>query len=203
MQPNPTLDPNKNQPQISPDDTKAKHTVVIDNDTLSHSGKNVDLVNPPIVTVHESSGKKAKTWTDNTKSINNINDILLGEWFGDLVIDTRKVEVGAGMFIPIEQNQTIDQLMYKVEAQVYRMNEYYSVPAHNAEGEEILDQVSIKEFKRNDDKTIQLTGNDVPITGASFTHLLRRIQIRQYVAKAVMKDDKNFDSDGVLIARVF
>lgn len=203
---NPTLDPNKNQVDYNPVEANkvSGHTVVADNDKLSKSGKNVGLVDAPIVTMHKTSTPIEKE-KPNYKTLDDVGDIFLKnkDHFNSKFIDTDELDVESGVFIPIEPNKTIDQLMFDVEAEVYRLNEYYSIPAHNEEGEEILDQVMIREFKRNEDKTIQLDGKDEPITGANSTFIKRRIQLRQYVAISVTKDDEKIDSDGALIIRVF
>lgn len=149
--------------------------------------------------------RTAKKWDVEPKVIHDISDLLLKDDFVSPYPQAEDLEIGSGLFIITEPNQTIDELMDKVNSEVLRLNEYWSVPAHNDRGEEILDQVTIKEYKRNEDDTIKVTADNRPIEGAMFSHILRRVQIRQYVAKTVTADVDNdqIDDDGALIVRVF
>jgi hypothetical protein len=98
--------------------------------------------------------------------------------------------------------QTIDQLMLKANAEVHKLNEYWSVFVRNDEGERILDVIMVEEIVRNDDKSIQLNADNNPIVRANQKFTPRRIQLRQYAAKPVTAGEK-FDEDGALIVRVF
>lgn len=149
--------------------------------------------------------RTAKKWVSEPKVIHDVSGILLADDFVSPYPQIEELEVGSGLFIEVEPNKTIDDLMDKVNDEVLRLNEYWSVPAYNNRGEEILDQVTVKEYKRSNDGTIQRSGDDRLLEGASFDHILRRVQIRQYVAKAVTADVDNdqIDDDGALIVRVF
>lgn len=205
---------NVNQPdqkfeQPQSNKTAETHPVVVSQEKLKHSGRRVEGgPSEDIISVHSTSKPqqaRKKKWDVEPKVIHDISDLLLKDDFVSPYPQIEDLEVGSGLFIVTEPNQTVDELMGKVNSEVLRLNQYWSVPAHNDRGEEILDQVTVKEFRRNSDNTIQLGGDDKPIEGANFTQLLRRIQIRQYVAKSVTADVDNdqIDDDGALIVRVF
>lgn len=192
-------------------ETEEAHPVVMPHDALKASGKRSQgTMSEDIISVHSTStvqdkrGRGKRKWDVEPKVIHDIGDILVKSDFTSTWPQIEDLEVGSGLFIETEPNQTIDQLMIKVDNEVLRLNTYWSVPYHNENGEEVLDQVTVKYFKRNSDDTIQLDGDDTPITGANFEHLLRRVQIRQYVARSVTPDDHDkIDDDGALIVRVF
>lgn len=158
----------------------------------------------PVEAVKRASKAPKKKWDVEPKVIHDLSNLLIAPDFAS-PYDVTDLEVGSGLFIVTEPNQSMEELMDKVNSEVLRLNEYWSVPAHNDRGEEILDQVTVKEYKRNNDGSIQRSGDDRLLEGASFDHILRRVQIRQYVAKSVTADVDNdqIDDDGALIVRVF
>lgn len=202
------IDPGKPSNPNTPTqkDTREKkdlHPVVATDDRLRHSGKHVGgLPNEPVVTLNPTSKNVVGQQNDyETKQITDVQSYLLSSEPFDSDYDN--MEVGDGLLISIYAGKTIDQVIYEAQKKVSRLNELYSVPYLNAEGEEVSDQVIVHEFKRNDDQTVQLDANSRPITNASHQILKKRIQIRQYVAKSAIKDDKKISSDGALIVRVF
>jgi hypothetical protein len=111
------------------------------------------------------------------------------------------LSVGGGTFVGIDPSKTTDQGILNIQAAIKKLNDYWSVPYLNEEGEEISDQVIVHDFKRKQDGTIELGDNGKPITGANHALIKRTVPIRQYVTKAIIGSDK-FPSDGVLIVRV-
>ena len=180
---------------------KGLHPVVMTDDKLKASGKHVGgNPNEPIVTRYPTSVP-----VDPNKdkfepiAVSDANELLV-DVFGSEYDD---LEVGAGMLIGVSGGKTIDQVILEAQQQVAKLNEHYSIPELNDEGEELSDQIIVHELKRNDDKTIQLNDKSKPITGANHTIRKRRIQIRQYVVKPVTADGDKISEDGALIVRVF
>lgn len=193
-----------NPPTPNADDGKGLHPAIDEggNDRVKASGRHVGgLPNEPLVSVHPTSGKPKKQAKLETKVMHDIGDSLIDTKYSGQY-DTSELEEGSGLFIPMAYGQTIDQVMLKVDAEVHRLNEYYSVFVRNDEGERILDVIMVEEIKRNEDKSIQLNADGKPVVGANQKFTPRRIQLRQYAAKSVMTGDK-FDEDGALIVRVF
>lgn len=197
--------PNKpTQRNMNQDETKL-HPVVATDDRLKASGQHVGgLPNQPIVTLHPTSKNVDTGSKTEYETISNVEDHVLD----DSSFDAEKyqqftdMDVGSGLLIPVEPNKTIDQTILEAQKQVHYLNEYYSVPEVNEEGEEVSDQVIVHEYKRNENKTVQLDGDSKPMTGANHQIRKRRIQLRQYAVKAVTENE-NISSDGALIIRVF
>lgn len=86
------------------------------------------------------------------------------------------------------------------------VREHYSEIMRDEKGDEILENVTVKTRKKNDDGTFQLTDGEV-IVGANFTHMPKMIYSRNFVAKPVVKNSKvgegfNANEDGVVVIRV-
>lgn len=197
---------NPNTPTVknlNQDDSKL-HPLVETDDRLKHSGKHAGgLPNEPIVSVNPTS---KPTDSDKYKQ----EPIAISDALGFMVENPdafnsiyNDIDVGAGMLITVEPGKTLDQTIFEAHKEVYRLNEFYSVPELNEEGEEMSDQIIVHELKRNDDKTIQLNDKSKPITGASHQFRKRRIKLRQYAVKSVMADGDKISEDGALIVRVF
>lgn len=186
---------NMDQPDNPP------HTLVAPDDRLKASGKmSGGLPNEPIVSRYPSSGS---TYKGETSIIDDALEYLLDEDKSGPYPELHDLDAGGGFFIAVEPNKTIDQTIVEAQKQVFNLNKHYSTPVINENGETILDMVVIEEFKRNEDKTIDLDYKGNPKKGANFYHLPRVVQLRQYAVKAVMKDDKKIPGDGALIVRVF
>lgn len=186
-------------------DAKGKiHPMVAEPEPFRDSGKDIHQVNPPIVSVAPNTGN-VQSKSDNHVFVDNALDNLFDDTihvkgpFNDL-------KIGQGVFVPNEQNQTTDKALSKTHKIISKLREQYSEIETNDDGDEILDQVIISTRKRNDDGTIQLE-NDKPVVGANSTNMPRRIYYRNFIAKAVTKDQELSDSqkasaDGVFVIRV-
>lgn len=188
-------------------DTKDKgmHPVVADADKLRSSGKEVGQANPPIVSVQPSSGKTVQK-SDQKREVIDDGTQFLTE---DTVHDQHEfgnLESGQGLFLATEVNKTTDELIEKLQKSIYNINNKYSVIAVDENGDEILENLTIKVRKRNEDGTLQLNDGQV-ITGANMVQRPKRIFYRQFAVKPVVKDDvltdgKKAPGDGALVIRV-
>lgn len=95
--------------------------------------------------------------------------------------------------------------MENVYKEVYKLNQYWSIPLYSDDfGEQILDQVVIQSFKRKDnDGGWLLNSQGKRVVEGTPAQIPRGFQVRQYVARAVVKDDDKISDDGALIVRVF
>lgn len=190
------------------DNTEAHSKTVLSGDSkpFKGSGKSAHLVDPPIVSMSPIS--KSDNEGGKPKIISDAADIFLSdEEIGKQQYPFHDLEVGQGFFIPTGENKTTDNLMEKMYTAVFNARTQYAQVARDEHGDEILEQLTIKTRKRNDDGTIQLDGGDVPIPGANFVHKPKLIHYRDFIVKPVAKDDpigKNdkAEADGVLVIRV-
>jgi hypothetical protein len=177
------------------------HPVVADRNEFKNSGEDTSKVNAPIVSVAPASGETSKD--SKHFIVENVLDDLFDEKLHNKT-DFDKLEVGQGVFIPVEQNKTTDDLLANINRKIIMLREQYSEVERNIDGDEIHDQVIVLTRKRNPDGTIQLE-NDKPIVGANAEHMPRRIYYRNFVAKPIVKGDKLGDKeaegDGVLVIR--
>lgn len=173
------------------------------------SGRNDGLVNAPIQSIHPTSQKQGgdvDAWGEkkNFKIIDNVN-LALGKDEQKFAYPFVDLEIGQGIFIPVEQNGTTDQLVAAVHRQVDAFRKYASSVEHDENGDEVMERVIIKEKKRNDDGTIQLSGNEIR-TGANQTSREKLIG-PNFAVKAVVKGDaiaegNEAEGDGVLVVRM-
>lgn len=193
---------NQSNPIKQGDNDEPVHPAIDEDERVKASGRQVGgLPNPPLISVNPTSKPVRKAPKLETKVIHDIGDELVkNDYSGSY--DTSELEINSGLFIPMAYGQTIDQLMLKVNAEVHKLNEYWSVFVRNDEGERILDVIMVEEIVRNDDKSIQLNADNAPVVRANQKFTPRRIQLRQYAATNVTAGD-NFDEDGALIVRVF
>lgn len=192
----------------SNDPNKDLHPQVIDKDILKNSGKDVGLVDPPIKSVAPVSS--SQTIGDNKnqkKDIKKFSDVskLIGD-DGQEEYPFEDLELGEAFFIPTQPNNTTDNLLAKLHKSINSAKQKYGEVEVNEEGDEIWEVLTIMTKKRNEDGTIQLENNK-PITGADFHQRPKYIYTRNFVAKAVTKDQEFSDSDkapadGVVVIRV-
>lgn len=180
------------------------HPAIMPDDRLKASGKmSGGLPNEPIVSINPTTSATGAYDAPKPEAISDALEYLLDQDFGSPYEDVHDLETGDGLLIQVQPNKTLDQTVLEAQKQVYRLNQYYSTPVLNDEGETILDMVVIEEFKRNDDGTIDLNYKGKPKKGANFRHVPRVVQLRSYAVKSVTKDDKKITADGALIVRVF
>lgn len=170
-------------------------------------GKNVGLVKAPIVSMNATSGLSGKKKTDyqifNKIDIDDSKDDAPNEFpFDDLNA------AGDGFFVPATDAESTDSIVEKMHRAVDGMRKRYAEVERTADGDRILDMVCIEERKKNDDGTIQLEADGKPIVGANFQQHPKLIYSRNYVVRAVAKDDEYSEGnkvpgDGVLVIRVY
>jgi hypothetical protein len=191
--------PNPGNP-MAKGNPEAVHPAVMEDDKVKASGRHAGgLPNEPLVSVNPTTRPVGRYKKAEPQLIHDALEHLIEDGTGG---QFDELDVGSAMLIAVEPNQTLDQCVLKAHKQVFDLNKRWSVDLRNDEGERILSNVMVEEIKRNDDKSIQLDGDNKPIVGANQTYTPMKIQIRQYAVKAVTEDDV-FENDGALIIRVF
>lgn len=117
------------------------------------------------------------------------------------------LEIGGGLYIPVEQNSTTDKLMEKLYREVANARAAFAEVERDEKGDEIWDVVIVKTRLKNDDGTFQMGAHGKPLEGANQTSIPRYVYDRHYAVKAVVKDDdlgegQKAPHDGALIVRV-
>lgn len=191
----------------NPNSERNLHPAVADSKPYAGSGKDVGLVNPPIVSVNPSSGETSDTSKPKHKVIKGADEFLCLDPNINYDFPFADLKLDEGMLIPNDAGMTTDKHMEKMYPVIYRLRQQYSEVARNEEGDEIWEQITIKVRKKNDDGTLQLEGDGKPIEGANFVHLPKLIPLRDFTVKAVVKGDKiggsvKAPSDGVVVIRV-
>lgn len=202
--------PNKvNNPANPPNNSFAKkeepeklHPAVVSKDILKNSGKEVGLVDPPIVSVAPSSGKKSSKV--DVKKLSDVSVLIGDDDDEDYPYD--ELEIEQGFFIPTQPNNTTDALLAEMQKSIENAKQRYGQIEVNREGDEIWEQLTVRTKKRNEDGTIQLEGGK-PILGADFFHRPKYIYTRNFIVKPVVKGEKigksaKADGDGVVVIRV-
>lgn len=194
------------------------HPVVADEETFKGSGREVGQVKPPIVSINpvsENSNQtlsgKRKRAAEGIRVITNVHHDLFDtrtDKAEDGMYPFSQLEPGQGFFVPAKDGQTTDNLIENMYRTIHHVRETFAEVQRDENGDEILDNVTVKTRKKNDDGTFQLTGDNEVITGANFTHMPRAIYTRNFVAKPVTKDSKLGDSfnapeDGIIVIRVW
>jgi hypothetical protein len=184
------------------DDGKPHAFIRSSNDEEGH-GKETGLVHAPIISVNPSSGNVKTFNKEKPEIIDNVD--IFGVQDNDDFYPFAKLESGQGFFVPATEHESVDELMLKMHKIIDQWREKFGEVECDEKGDEILETVIVKEKKKNDDGTVQMNGG-VPNFAAAHTNRPKMIYARNYLAKAVVKDDK-FASwtapyDGVMIVRV-
>lgn len=173
----------------------------VDNKEQGH-GKETGLIHAPIVSVNPSSGHEVKEDKKEYKVFDNIFDHDDNK---DEEFPFNKLKAGQGFFVPATEAMSTDALVEKFNKQINDERLRYAEVERDENGDEILEVVTIKTRKRNEDGTLQLEGGKV-ITGANQSHRPKYIYARNYMVRSVVKDDEighsKADNDGVLVVRV-
>ncbi len=165
-------------------------------------GKETGLIKAPVVSVNPSSGDTVKE----DKKEPRIFDNAL--WTEEEKEDWpfAKLKAGQGFFVPATEHESTDYLVEKFNKQINEERIKYAEVEKDENGDEILEVVTIKTRKRNEDGTIQLEGGK-PITGANQSHRFKYIYARNFMVKPIVKGDNmghnEAEHDGVLVVRVF
>jgi len=185
----------------SPDADKP-HAQILSNEALKNSGKDDNQLHPGIKSVAPSTGNKSSN-----EEIKIINDVsLLFDDDGDEDYPYEKLKIEQAFFIPVKPNETTDAVLAKTLKSIEAAKKRYGEPEVNEDGDRILEVLTIETRKRNEDGTVRLNGNE-PILGADFHQRPKYIYSRNFIAKAVIKDQElakgvKAEGDGVVVIRV-
>lgn len=116
------------------------------------------------------------------------------------------LEIGGGLYIPVEQNSTTDKLMEKLYRETANARAAFAEVERDEKGDEIWDVVIVKTRLKNDDGTFQMGAYGKPLEGANQTSIPRLSYNAHYAVKAVVKDDdigegQKAPHDGALVIR--
>lgn len=206
-----------NNPQEQPIDPKSlnkptntnrvEHQAISEAKPFSESGKDIGLVNSPIVSLHPTSGSKGDQHKD-FEVFDNANRHLnhTGPKY-DFAYPFLDMNIGQGFFVPVEPNSNIDKLMAHLHRAVEAFHKQTSVEEKDENGDDVMESVTVLPKKRTQDGVIQLDGAGKPIVGANHTNRPKLIHMAQFVIKSAVKDDelaegRKADSDGALVIRV-
>ena len=167
-------------------------------------GKETGLIKAPTVSVNPSSGNEVE---EDHKEPKIFDNVLWSEDENQKAgFPFAKLKPGQGFFVPATKWESTDFLVEKFNKQINEERTKYAEVEKDENGDEILEVVTIKTRKRNDDGTLQLEGGKV-ITGANQSHRPKYIYSRNFMVKPIVKDDEighsKADHDGVLVVRIF
>lgn len=117
------------------------------------------------------------------------------------------LDVGMGMFVPVEENSTTDKLMSKLFKQVDQFRKQYSEVEVDENGDEVLESIAVNQKMRNDDGTVKMDG-DKPRLTIGKSGMFPKLIGPSFAVKAVVKgdiiegEDTEADSDGALVIRL-
>lgn len=174
-------------------------------------GKDMGLVKPPIVSLNRTSQPqgeqppKKKDFKVIKDANFKLNHYLPEQGHYSFAYPFEDLEVGQGLFIPVEKNSSTDKLMSYMHKQVDQFRKQNSEVERDEDGDDVMEDVAINKKKRNDDGTVQLDG-DVPRLGIKSGFRPKLIG-PTFTVKAVVKGDEiaensKSDSDGVLVIRM-
>lgn len=114
--------------------------------------------------------------------------------------------VGQGFFVPLEHPNTMDILSYNIHRQVSQFKLQNSQAELNEDGDDVLENVTIRSRIRNKDGSFALDGSGNPKLSASSVSRPKLIG-PSFIVKHVLKDDlvaenTKSEADGVLVIRV-
>lgn len=116
-----------------------------------------------------------------------------------------EMDIGTGMFVPVEQGSTTDALMSKLYKQVDQFRKQYSEVEHDENGDDVMEDVAINVKMRNEDGTVKLDGDKPRLSIKS--GFRPKLIGPNFAVKAVVKGDKigendEADADGALVIRL-
>lgn len=117
-----------------------------------------------------------------------------------------EMEVGQGMFIPVEQGSTTDKIMAKVHKQVDQFRKQNSETEKDEMGDEVMENIAVNQKMRNEDGTVKLDG-DKPRLTIGKSGFFPKLLGPTFAVKAVVKgdeigEDEEADADGALVIRL-
>jgi hypothetical protein len=99
------------------------------------------------------------------------------------------LEVGQGFFIPLEAPNTMDTLVFSIHRQIMQYKLANSEVELNEDGDEVLENVTIRSRLRNTDGSFKLGPDGLP--KISVASVLRNKLIGpSFMARAVLKGDR-------------
>lgn len=204
--------PNAAQPILNHPNPNAVDHAQIGSVDKQEGGKDMGLVKAPIVSMHPTSqpqgDAKAKIGEHHIIDDANIrlNHYMHESAYSEINYPFEDLEIGQGMFIPVEENGTTDKLMSKVYKQVDQFRKQNSEVERDENGDDVMEDVCINQKKRNEDGTVQLDGDTPRLTVKS--GFRPKLVGPNFVVKAVVKgdhingEDNEADGDGALVIRV-
>jgi len=178
----------------------------------AEGGKDEGQVAAPTVSLYPTSQPQgdAKAEIGEHRIIEDVNFALFKSSVPtatqmDLNYPFEDLDVGMGMFVPVEQNSTTDKLMAKLLKQVDQFKKQYSEQEVDENGDTVMEDVAINVKQRNEDGTVKLDG-DVPRLGIKSGFRPKLIG-PNFAVKAVVKGDEIGDgeeaeADGALVIRL-
>lgn len=185
---------------------RTEHEAVAEAHPFSESGKDIGLINAPIVSLHPTSGNKSKL--KEIEAFDNANRFLNHTGPRYDFAYPFDMEIGQGFFVPVEQNSNIDKLIAHLHRAVDAFHKQTSIEEKDENGDDVMESVTILPKKRTLDGVIQLDSAGNPIVGANHTNRPKLIHMAQFIIKSVVKDDElvedgqKAESDGALVIRV-
>lgn len=175
------------------------------------SGKDMGLVDPPITSMHATSGDQAQQADPKDfKVIDNanfkINHHIHKDGHYQFAYPFVDLTPGQGLFVPIPKNSTTDKFMLHMHKMINQYVKQNSEVEKDDEGDDVMEDVAINKKKRNDDGTTQLDG-DTPRLGIKSGFRPKLIG-PTFTVKSIVKGDELSDEnnkaegDGVLVIRM-
>jgi hypothetical protein len=174
------------------------------------------LVNPPTVSLHPTSEPQgdAKAEIGEHRIIDDINFDMFKTSIptaqSDLNYPFEELDIGMGMFVPVEQGSTTDALMSKLYKQVDQFKKQYSEQEVDENGDTVMEDVTINIKLRNEDGTVKLDGGTPRLSIKS--GFRPKLIGPNFAVKAVVKGDKigwggdddydEAEADGALVIRL-
>lgn len=195
----------------------AQHQALEDKDIRKESGKDIGLVDAPLVSINPTSGNQSLSGDGNKpkdfKIFDHANQRLNASPHSHInfAYPFDQMEIDQGFFVPVEKGMTTDKLMDQIHDQINQYREQTAECEKDKEGDDVWESVIIQTKKRTDDGVIQLDSFSKPIVGANQTNRPKLIYAANFIAKPVVKGDNMLDkdkgkeiadSDGVLVIRV-
>lgn len=208
---NPGIKPQANPPIPPHANPDAIEHAQIGTQDKQEGGKEMGLIHSPVVSMHPTSepqgdaNSKAGEHTIIDNANVRLNHYMHESAYAELKYPFEDLEIGQGMFIPVEQNSTTDKLMSMLYKQVDQYRKQNSEIERDEDGDDVMEDVAINKKKRNEDGTVQLDGG-VPRLGIK-SGFRPKLVGPNFVVKAVVKGDKlaednEADRDGALVIRM-
>lgn len=179
------------------------------NQNDKQGGKDIGLVNAPVVSVNPTSGNQLNTDTpeEDIEIIDEPNRYINSDpRLGDFKYPFEDLDIDQGFFVPVEKGNTTDKLMNDLHRDIATFREQTSECEKDKDGNDVWESVVIQ-TKKYKDGVLQLDGAGKPIVGANQTNRPKLIYSGNFIARPVVKGDeisegRKAESDGVLVVRV-